>query len=58
MFVAPSLLLTETTDKYIQEWGKIIPYTKEEFSYEDTISVCYSAIVYYSSCTHSHIYRY
>jgi hypothetical protein len=29
--VAPSLLPTETTDKYIQDWGKIIPCTKEEF---------------------------
>jgi hypothetical protein len=37
MSVAPSLLPTETTDKYIQEWGKIISRTKEVFLYQDSI---------------------
>jgi hypothetical protein len=51
-FVAPSLLPTETTDKYIQDWGKIIPCTKEEFLCQDSILMHYSVSVYKSSSTH------
>jgi hypothetical protein len=49
--VAPSLLPTETTDKYIQHWGKVTACTKEQFLYQYSVPMHYSVIVYKSSCT-------
>jgi hypothetical protein len=41
MYVAPSFLPTETTDKYIQEWGNTISRTKAEFLYQDSIFILF-----------------